>query len=113
MYNILIREKRVQNKAILKWEENDTIFNENDWYKIFELPFKTTKESKFHWLQFQILHRILPTNYYLHKLKLIEYPKCSFCKQDSETIGLLFVECLFVKELWSDIEEFLLRNFLI
>lgn len=64
MYNILIREKRVQNKAILKWEENDTIFNENDWYKIFELPFKTTKESKFHWLQFQILHKILPTFLY-------------------------------------------------
>lgn len=45
MYDILIREKRVHNKAILKWEENDTIFNENDWYKIFELPFKTTQES--------------------------------------------------------------------
>lgn len=68
MYNIYIREMRVQNKAILKWEENDIIFNDNDWFKIFELPSKTTEESKIHWLQFQNLHKISPTNYYLHKL---------------------------------------------
>lgn len=59
MYNISAREKKAQNKAILKWEENDIVFNENDWYQIFELALKKTKESKFHWLQFQILHRIL------------------------------------------------------
>lgn len=42
IYNVLIREKRFQNKAKPKWEANDTIFNEDYWLKIFERPFKTT-----------------------------------------------------------------------
>lgn len=98
MYNILITEKRIQNKAILKWEENDIKFNESYryYYEIFELHFKTTKELKFHWLQ--VLHRILPTNYYLYKLKTIDSPKCSFFKQESETISHPFVECQLVNE---------------
>lgn len=108
MYNISAREKKVQNKAILKWEENDIVFNENDWYQIFELALKKTKESKFHWLQFQILHRILLINSYLHKL--IDSSNCSFCNQESETIGHLFVECPIVKELGSNIEELFLKK---
>lgn len=80
MYNILIREKRVQKKAILKWEENDTIFNENDWHKIFEFPLWQLKNlisigniSKLYTgYHQQIIFYI--SNNYLHKLKLIDSP---------------------------------------
>ena len=90
MYSVLINEKKSQ--------DSDPPYEETDWHKIFELPFKITRDSKLQWLQFQTLHRILPTNYYLHKLKLIESPNCSFCRKHPETIDHLFVECYEVKK---------------
>ena len=50
--------------SIPKWRVKGYIFSQTDWKKIFELPFKSIK-SKLQWLQFQILHRIIPTNDYL------------------------------------------------
>ena len=112
MYNVLINEKKSQFRAKVKWiEENDPPYEETDWYKIFELPFKITRDSKLQWLQFQTLHRILPTNYYLHKLKLIESPNCSFCGENPETIDHLFVECYEVKKLWRAVEDLFLRQY--
>lgn len=114
MYNVLINEKKSQVSAKLKWiEENDPPYEETDWHKIFELPFKITRDSKLQWLQFQTLHRILPTNYYLHKLKLIESPNCSFCRKHPETIDHLFVECYEVKKLWRAVEDLFLRQYMI
>ena len=44
MYNVLINEKKSQVSARLKWiEENDPPYEETDWHKIFELPFKKKK----------------------------------------------------------------------
>ena len=34
----------------------------------FKVCFKTTSDSVIQWLQYRILHRILPVNYYLNKL---------------------------------------------
>ena len=111
MYEIFINNKREPISSLLKWNENNVFFDEADWNKIFELPFKVTQESKFHWLQFQILHRIIPTNYYLFKLKLIDSQACTFCLSDIETIDHLFVECFKVKDLWCRIEEWVLDKF--
>lgn len=111
MYNIFINEKKGLATCISKWKENNILFTDAVWNKIFELPFKITQESKLQWLQFQILHRIIPTNYYLFRLKLIDSPSCTFCKNDIETIDHLFVECFQVKELWCRIEEWILEKF--
>ena len=68
MYNVLINEKKSQFRAKVKWiEENDPPYEETDWYKIFELPFKITRDFKLQWLQF--------------KLKLVESPNCSFLEK--------------------------------
>ena len=111
MYDILINRKKETSTSILKWNEKGYLFTMQEWSKIFELPFKITKESKLQWLQFQILHRIVPTNLYLFKLKIKESPACSFCKTDIESNKHVCVECNLVKDLWSDIEEWFLCKF--
>ena len=73
--------------------------------------FKITRDSKLQWLQFQTLHRILPTKYYLHILKLIEAPNCFFCGKHPETIHHLFVEFYEVKKLWRVVEDLFLRQY--
>ena len=50
-----------------------------DWSKIYSLPFKRTKESKLQWFQVQVLHRILPTNNYLHKIGRVNSVLCYLC----------------------------------
>jgi hypothetical protein len=55
MYNILLYNKTEKITSVKKWRENRYTFSDTNWSKIFELPFKTTQESKFHWLQYQIL----------------------------------------------------------
>ena len=103
--------KKTQIKSIKKWEEYEGGFSELEWKNIFELPFKTTQESKLQWIQFQILHRIFPCNYYLHRIKIIDSPICTFCKMDFETVDHIFVECPHVKEIWYGIEEWFSQTF--
>lgn len=111
MYYVLIDNKKESIRSVKKWTESGFAYTEIEWNSIFELPFKTSKESKFQWLQFQILHRILPTNEYLFKLNIIDPPTCSFCNEDIETIEHLFVDCFHVKEIWLYFEEWLRSRF--
>lgn len=85
MYCVLINNKKDSIRSIKKWTDTGFVYTDIKWNNIFELPFKTSKESKCQWLQFQILHRILSTNEYLFKLNIIDSSACSFCNQDIET----------------------------
>jgi len=61
------------------------------------------KRHHLRWLQFRILHNILPTNSYLVKIQVCESNKCCFGKNDQETIYHLFWHCdviqLFIEQL--------------
>ena len=89
-YNPLIINKQKPVTSLGKWKEEGNNFTDFEWNQIFQLPFKTTLETKLQWLQFQILHRIVPTNLYFSKLKLIDTPSCTYCNNDIETIYHLF-----------------------
>lgn len=56
--------------TISKWKEKSYDYLQTSWNKIFEFPFKCTQESKLHvhWLQYQILYRIVHTNNYLFNI---------------------------------------------
>ena len=71
-----------------------------------------TKETKLRQLQLKLLHRIIPTNKWLHKTKLINTSNCSFCDISTETIEHLFWECLVSKTIWLQLKDWLgLQNF--
>ena len=53
MYNNFMCEKRDPVKSISQW------MSDADWCSIFDLPCNTTIESKYHWLQVKILHRLI------------------------------------------------------
>ena len=44
--------------------------------------------------------RFIPTNYLLHKMGNINSQVCSFCTMKAETIGHLFSNCIYVKNIW-------------
>lgn len=62
----------------MKWTGTSFVYTYIEWNNIFELQSKTSKESKFHWLQLEILHKGCQRMDFLFKLKLIDLPAYSF-----------------------------------
>ena len=54
--------------------------------------------------QYKILHRYLPTNSLLYKMKKVESNRCTFCNLYVETVKHIFYECIESKNLWFMIQ---------
>lgn len=102
MYKIL-NEKVIVSKSQEKWGK--TFENiELKWKLIYNIPVKCCNNTKLHWFQYRIFHRILATNDLLMKFKIKQDNSCSFCKQFPEKIEHLFWYCEIVQEFWDKIE---------
>ena len=62
------------------------------------------------WFQLRINHHILATNKYLHKIKYIDNPTCTFCAEQVETIHHLLWDCKHTKVLIQDLKSWLADN---
>lgn len=72
------QKNKEEIRSVMKWTDTSFVYTYIEWNNIFELQSKTSKESKFHWLQFQILHKGCQRMDFLFKLKLIDLPAYSF-----------------------------------
>ena len=63
------------------------------------LPYRVTKLTILQALQYKIINKIVNCNYWLHKLKILETPKCRFCHK-AETIEHFFFDCAITKQFW-------------
>ena len=77
----------------------------NDLSKVYLLPFNVTKETKMMMFQYKIIHRILPTNSLLHKMKKVDSPTCPFCPSEIHTIWHLFIECTQASSFWVEFQD--------
>ena len=55
--------------------------------------------------QFKILHRTLTTNIFFKKCNIKQDDKCTFCKNEPESIEHLFWDCNFVQKFWKNVSE--------
>ena len=109
-YDILQESQSIRTlqQYRIKWERDlDNSFNEEEWKHINVLPFKSNLNSKAKWFQYSILHRFLPTNDLLHKMKIKDTNKCSFCKNETETICHMFYECPIVENILKAIKDWI------
>ena len=85
--------------------------NENfDWKKIYMLPRVVTINSFQRNFQYKILHNISYLSKMLFTLGKTKTPLCSFCHSYDETIKHIFLECLYVKQLWNHLRLFLMND---
>ena len=102
IYDILIKELYTKPKSEKKWEsEFDEEIVDKRWKKINRLIFMSTKDSSLRWLHYRILHRIIATNSYLHKIGISDTNTCSFCNSSVETISHIFFQCNFSMMIWN------------
>ena len=70
--------------------------------KIHLLPLKATREIKLTMFQYKIIHRILPTNSLLHKMKKVASPSCPFCPSFRVSDPVAFVYKLHARKFFLD-----------
>ncbi|XP_052778728.1 uncharacterized protein LOC128216195 [Mya arenaria] len=104
LYSLLEIEK-IHHKWLLQYE-NVSI----NWKNVYSCVFKCTKDSYIQWLQLRVLHRILPTNSLLYKMKVVENDNCSFCECCKETLLHLFWDCNKIQPVLQDMLQKLNTN---
>ena len=95
--------KKSPNKwvSFTKWENH---YNEQiQWKQIFTKISKTTTDPQLKWFQIRVIHRLIPTNRFLHLRKIKDSPLCTFGCNVEETLSHLFYTCPKVELFWSQI----------
>ena len=55
--------------------------------------------------QYKVIHRILPRNSLLHKMKKVASAFCSFCHSECQTMWHLFILCTQAISFWNRFQE--------
>ena len=89
LYYYTLTSSDIQNTAVSKWQYD--FHSDLSWYIIYLKPFITTQETKLRWFQYRILHRMLTTNSFAYKLKLLDSEACTFCHIIKNLLYINFV----------------------
>ena len=103
-YLKLIRKREIKPVACEKWQLELQLPEDYDWDTVFNRTYIITDDRKLRWLQFQCLHRFLPTNKRLHMYGLVESNKCRNCPMYQETIAHMFWHCHYVLSFWREFQ---------
>jgi len=98
-----ILTKKHTINCINRW---NTIYNihETTWSDIFQIPFKSCRETQLQSFQYRIIHRILPCNNWLFNLKIFDTDICSYhyCNSnEKDTIHHYLIACPPVSAFWN------------
>lgn len=102
MSHILIKYLQTNVTSQARWNE---IFptgepNRQDyWEEVYNIPYKSMRDTKFQAFQFRIIHCFLPCNKYLHNIKILHTGTCTA----SDTIEHFLFSCPIVQVFWKDI----------
>ena len=104
MYDFFIESLQKEQQFKNKWAfELNLQMEDRDWKQI-NSAVKPLGEIQLQWFQYRILHRILGTKSFLHKVGIADSPFCTFCDQMPETIMHLFGECPVVERLIVEVK---------
>ena len=94
--------------SLIKWE---THYNSQiNWKNVFTKAVKTTSDPQLKWFQMRTVHRLIPTNRFLHLRKIKNSPLCTFGCGEEETITHLFFKCQIVLRFWNGIHNWIKSN---
>ena len=71
-YNLLFNDNSLPDKAILKWVRDLGVPRNFCWETAFKNIYNTSDDISLRWLQFRIIHRIIPTNKLLKLFGIIQ-----------------------------------------
>ena len=87
-----------------KWTRELNLPADMQWTEVYDALYKTTKDITIRWLQFRLIHRILPANKRLHIFGIVESNECHHCPVP-ESLLHVFWECSVVQTFWRAINR--------
>ena len=99
IYSLFLKQVKTEPKCISRWAEYFPDYN-FCWQEIFKLPFETVRCTMLQSLQYRILHRIYPCNYWVAKWEQDTQPVCSHC-EEIDTLDHHFFYCVRINNLWK------------
>ena len=104
--------KEVIPVSLNKWKTELSPYGMGDFsmQDVFKICFKTFNDFSVQWLQYRIIHRILPVSYYLKKICVKTNDLCRFCTSNIETIMHIFTPCTKTQTLWSELSLHIYRK---
>ena len=105
-YKILSSNRSIPTSQT-KWQNELLLQNHLPWQKIYNLPYRITKDTNCRWFQYRLTHRILSTNTFLTKIGIKEDNLCTFCKSQNETLVHLFWSCDHIQIFWNNLTQWL------
>ena len=108
MYDVMVPTKSIQESS--RWERDIGYITEAE-VKAYNSVISTLKEIKLRDFQYKIRNRILVTKSFLYRIRKVDDNLCEYCRQNSETILHLFVQCNQVKSFWRELDDWLSNNF--
>ena len=108
MYDVMVPTKSIQESS--RWERDIGYITEAE-VKAYNSVISTLKEIKLRDFQYKITNRILVTKSFLYRIRKVDDNQCEYCRQNSETIIHLFVQCNQVKSFWRELDDWLSNNF--
>ena len=105
----LLNQSNITPTAQHKWVEEFGSVTDNkiNWNEVYSLPYKCTIDAHSHYFQYRFIHRILPTNVFLFKIGIVESDKCTFCKDEKETVKHLMWLCVSASSFWKEVIKWL------
>ena len=108
LYNAFKMAKQTPPSAQKRFQDQfpDVQF---DWNEIYSLSFKVSLETKIREFQYKVLNNIVFTNEKLFKIKIIDSPQCTFCKNEIESLEHLFYNCEITRSFWVALRSWLME----
>jgi hypothetical protein len=97
---LITKNKATKPCAQLFWERKYGLNIDKTYWK---MALSATQEERARLLQWKILHNIFPTNILLHKMKIKESNRCSYC-EETDYLEHFFWKCIHLKDYWKKIE---------
>ena len=94
MYDVMVPTKSIQESS--RWERDIGCITEAE-VKAYNSVISTLTEIKLRDFQYKITNRILVTKSFLYRIRKVDDNQCEYCRQNSETIIHLFVQCTKLK----------------
>lgn len=108
VYDMLTESGFVKLTCYNKWEHvTGSHYSDIDSKHFNIIANKCTPSTELKWLQYRIIHRILPVRHFLYKINYVDSPKCTFCNDCDETIYHIFWECDKVESIWREMKTWL------
>ena len=67
--------------------------------------YHTKKEIKLKWFQIRLVHIIFDTTIVIKKMGIEKDDKCTFCKQERDSLDHIFWKCVLADLFWKQLQD--------